>query len=62
LLRTVVLRKTLVDTRATGCKTQQIRFWTLYTDHYYGHKEENFIRTSREFGCKMFPVLAIKRC
>jgi hypothetical protein len=25
LLRTVVLRKALVDTRATGCKTQQLR-------------------------------------
>jgi hypothetical protein len=24
LLRTVVLRKALVDTRATGCKTQQL--------------------------------------
>jgi hypothetical protein len=27
MLRTVVLRKTLVDTRATGCNTQQLSLY-----------------------------------
>jgi hypothetical protein len=32
LLRTVVLRKALVDTRATGCKTQQLRLWERFAN------------------------------
>jgi hypothetical protein len=30
LLRTVVLIKVLVDTRATGCITQQLRFYVSF--------------------------------
>jgi hypothetical protein len=73
LLRTVVLIKVLVDTRATGCITQQLRWYIILCYHfnckifhgnYYNHNMQGYVtRGMTEVILKMSSVLCdMTRC